>query len=529
MKIFFKQKTYKKILKFCTFIVKIRENKIQFRDGENSFMNSNNYLIIPAPKPYGAVPSPRQLIWHKREFYGFIHFTINTFTNKEWGYGDESPQIFNPTSFDANQIVGTAARTGMKGLILTCKHHDGFCLWPSKYTEHSLKNSPWKNGKGDVVREISAACREYGIGFGIYLSPWDRNHPEYGREAYIDYFRNQLEELTTQYGEIFEVWFDGANGGDGYYGGAKEVRSIDRKTYYDWENTYKIIRRNQPKAVIFGDGGPDVRWVGNEKGIAGNPCWATLKKKILHPGMDKESFKTQLNKDMVEAWDSPRELLNKGDRHGDSWIPAECDVSIRPGWFYHRLEDDKVRNAENLIDLYLQSIGRGGSLLLNLPPDPRGLVNEKDVESLTNFKNRLNQIFSSNYAQGARCTASNIRGKNHQFIPVNVIDGNPESYWATDDGVHTAQIILEFYQPITFNVISLREFIPLGQRVDRFAIDFKKDDKWEEWACESAIGAHRIIRATKCTTDSLRLRIIESPVCLAISEWGVFCDKDFVQ
>ena len=231
---------------------------------------------VAPPKPYGPVPSARQLRWHELGGYAFLHFSVNTFTDKEWGYGDESPEVFQPTEFDAEQIVTSLKAGGLKGVVLTCKHHDGFCLWPSKYTEHSVKNSLWKGGKGDVVKEISEACRRHGLKFGVYLSPWDRNHKDYGRPEYITYYRNQLRELLTGYGPIFEVWFDGANGGDGYYGGARTTRHIDARTYYDWENTWKLVRQLQPEACMFSDIGPDVRWVGNEAGVAGDPCWATF-------------------------------------------------------------------------------------------------------------------------------------------------------------------------------------------------------------------------------------------------------------
>ena len=491
-------------------------------------MTNPSNLSVAAPEPYGPTPSARQLLWHRREFYGFLHFTTNTFTDKEWGYGDESPDIFNPTAFDADQIVGTAAAAGMSGLILTCKHHDGFCLWPSKYTEHSVKNSPWRGGKGDVVREISDACRRHGIGFGTYLSPWDRNHAEYGTPAYIQYFRNQLEELTSEYGELFEVWFDGANGGDGYYGGACETRSIDRQTYYDWENTRAIVRRNQPDAVMFSDGGPDVRWVGNEKGIAGDPCWSTINAELMYPGIDKDTFKTRLNADMVAAWGAPTEMLNAGDRSGGSWQPAECDVSIRPGWFYHSSQDGEVRTPENLTDLYFQSVGRGASFLLNLPPDPRGLIHENDVASLQGFRQRLDAMFARNLALEGDCTASNTRGDSAQFAPTNVLDGNRETYWSTNGDVKTPELVLELPEAATFNVALLREFLPLGQRVDRFAIDVDRDGTWQEWATKSAIGAHRLVRGPECTTRRVRLRIVESPVCPAISEFGLFHDAAFV-
>jgi alpha-L-fucosidase len=229
---------------------------------------------VDPPAPYGPAPSARQLAWHELEFYGFLHFTVNTFTDKEWGFGDEQESVFNPTAFDAEQIVGAAKAAGMKGLILTAKHHDGFCLWPSKFTEHSVKNSPWKNGKGDVVKEIADACGKGGLKFGVYLSPWDRNHKDYGKPEYITYYRNQLRELLTNYGPIFEVWYDGANGGTGYYGGERGKRNIDAKTYYDWPSTTKIVRELQPNACMFSDAGPDVRWVGNEQGTAGDPCWS---------------------------------------------------------------------------------------------------------------------------------------------------------------------------------------------------------------------------------------------------------------
>jgi alpha-L-fucosidase len=229
--------------------------------------------IMP-PALFGPLPSKRQLAWHELEYYGFVHFTVNTFTDKEWGYGNEPESVFNPTNFSAEQIVQTAKAAGMAGLILTCKHHDGFCLWPSRFTEHSVKKSPWKNGQGDVVREISRACRQAGLKFGVYLSPWDRNRADYGTSAYIEYYRNQLRELLTNYGPVFEVWFDGANGGDGFYGGARETRNVDRKAYYDWPTTFKLVRELQPAACMMSDGGPDVRWVGNERGEAGKTCWA---------------------------------------------------------------------------------------------------------------------------------------------------------------------------------------------------------------------------------------------------------------
>ena len=384
-----------------------------------------------APAPYGPIPTARQLVWHDMEIYGFIHFTVNTFTDKEWGYGDESPGLFNPTAFDADQIARTAKAGGMKGLILTAKHHDGFCLWPSKYTEHSVKNSPWKNGKGDVVRELGNACRRQGLKFGVYLSPWDRNHAEYGRPAYITYYRNQLRELLTRYGDLFTVWFDGANGGDGYYGGAREMRRIDNRTYYDWTHTWQIVRDLMPMASMFSDVGPDFRWVGNERGFAGEPCWATINVGDGTPGNTKAN-------------------LNQGERPGTHWLPPECDVSIRPGWFYHAKEDNRVKTPAQLLEIYYKSVGRGGCLNLNLPPDRRGQIHENDVASLTKFRQILNQTFARDLAGHAKVTASNTRAKSTSFDPKNVIDQNKETYWATDDNVTTAQLILDLGNRTTF-------------------------------------------------------------------------------
>jgi alpha-L-fucosidase len=471
-------------------------------------------------KPFGAIPSAEQLKWHKLETYGFIHFTVNTFTNKEWGYGDESPAIFNPTDFDADQMVLAAAAGGLKGLILTCKHHDGFCLWPSKFTEHSVKNSPWKDGKGDVVREISDSCRKHGLKFGVYLSPWDRNHADYGTSQYIEYFRNQLNELTTQYGELFEVWFDGANGGDGYYGGANETRSIDRKTYYDWENTYAIIRKNQPKTVIFSDGGPNIRWVGNEHGIAGDPCWSTLTKEGRYPGIGSDSVEVFTEDTMVDAWDSDTQLLNDGDRNGKDWLPAECDVSIRPGWFYHSAEDDKVRTPENLFDLYLKSVGRGCSFLLNLPPTPKGLIHENDVKSLKEYKTLVTKFENSNIINQATISASETREEN-EFSVTNVVDNNPETFWATNDDVSLPFIEINFKDEQEFNIIGLREYLPLGQRIDSFSIDVLQNNNWKNIGTYEAIGARRLIETGLQKVTAIKITFT-SQVCPAISQVGVY-------
>jgi alpha-L-fucosidase len=448
-------------------------------------------MQAPVLTPYGPAPSSRQRKWHSLELYGFLHFTVNTFTDKEWGYGDESPAVFNPSDFDADQLVTTAKSGGLQGLILTCKHHDGFCLWPSAYTEHSVKNSPWRGGKGDVVREVSQACARHGLKFGVYLSPWDRNHAAYGTPAYIEYYRSQLQELLSNYGPLFEVWFDGANGGDGYYGGARETRLIDKTTYYDWDNTWKIVRELQPDACIFSDAGPDVRWVGNEDGSAGDPCWATLMTEGLAPGLADSA------------------LLNAGQRDGSAWLPAECDVSIRPGWFYHASEDAQVKTPAQLLDLYMRSVGRGASLLLNLPPDRRGRIHEIDAAALRGFHELLSAAFQTDLARSAQTgSAAN--------------DGNPDTFWSPESTDTAPELTLEFKNPVCFNCASLREYIPLGQRVDAFVLDAWLNNAWVELARGQSIGSRRLLRFTATATRRVRLRIVQAAAPPAISEFALY-------
>jgi alpha-L-fucosidase len=459
---------------------------------------------VAPPTPYGPIPSARQLKWHDLGVYGFIHFSINTFTDKEWGFGDESPALFNPTDFDADQIARTAKDAGMKGLVLTCKHHDGFCLWPSKFTEHSVKASPWRNGKGDVVTEVSGACRKHGLKFGVYLSPWDRNHKDYGRPEYVDYYRNQLKELLTQYGPIFEVWFDGANGGDGYYGGARETRKIDNRTYYDWANTWSIVRELQPDACMFSDAGPDVRWVGNESGYAGETCWATIDPTGFRPGF------------------ADSKVLNTGTRPGTAWIPAEVDVSIRPGWFYHSAEDSKVKPVEKLLKIYYDSVGRGANLILNIPPDRRGQIPETDAANLREWNRVLRATFTTDLARGAKASASNVRGGDRQFRAGNVIDGKRDSYWATDDGPAAPELTLDLGKAVTFDVVRVREYLPLGHRVVAFAVDAWQDGRWKEIAAATSIGNQRLLRFAPVTSTKVRLRITKAAACPAISELGIF-------
>lgn len=467
---------------------------------------------VPTPRAYGAVPSEGQVQWSEMEFYNFLHFTVNTFTDKEWGYGDEHPAIFNPSAFDADAIVETLKAAGSSGVILTCKHHDGFCLWPTKTTEHCIRNSPYKGGTGDVVKEVSESVKRHGLKFGIYLSPWDRNQATYGTPRYIEIYRQQMRELLTGYGPIFEIWHDGANGGDGYYGGAREKRLIDKLHYYDWQNTWAMERQFQPGAVLFSDVGPDVRWVGNEKGIAGEPCWATYTPRSAVGGPGAPG-------DVVE------QESTVGTRNGKYWMPAECDVSIRPGWFWHPSENTKVKAARDLLDLYFESAGRGASFLLNVPPDRRGLIYEADADALRGFGRLVASTFAQNLASRADCNASNVRGGDHAYAAANLVDGNRLTYWSTDDAVTTPEVRFEFPAPVKFNLIRLREHIRLGQRISAFVVDVWRDGEWSILGQGTSIGSCRILRAaTPVTTTRVRLRITKSPVCPALSEVGLFSE-----
>jgi alpha-L-fucosidase len=463
-----------------------------------------------APEPYGALPSPRQLAWHELESYSFLHFTVNTFTGREWGEGDEDPNIFRPTDFQPDQMMRALKSAGMKGAILTCKHHDGFCLWPTKTTDHSIGKSSWRNGQGDLVRDISDAARRHGLKFGVYLSPWDRNNAAYGKPEYIAIYRAQLRELLTQYGPVFEVWHDGANGGTGYYGGAREKRVIDKSSYYDWPNTWALIRQLQPEAVIFSDVGPDVRWVGNEKGIAGETCWETYDPVGERGGPAAPGD--------VNAKQSPI-----GTRNGKRWLPPECDVSIRPGWFWHVEENAKVKSAVDLMDLYYKSVGRGASFLLNVPPDRRGQFNDADLESLRQFGRLRKSTFAKNLARGAKVSGSNTRGRSSKFDARNLIDESRDTYWATDDGVTEPDVTFAFPSPVTFNVIRIRENIRFGQRVAAFTVESEQAGKWDTLAAGTGIGNCRLIRLPReATATRVRLRITDCPVCPVLSEFALF-------
>lgn len=467
-----------------------------------------------APKPYGVLPSVAQLEWHEMEMYALIHFGVDTYTDKEWGFGDEDPAILNPVKFDAKQIVAAAKSAGFKGVVVVAKHHDGLCIWPTKTTTHNISNTPWKSGKGDMLQEYRDACDALGMKMGVYVSPWDRNSPHYGTLEYLKIYREQLREVYSNYGKLFISWHDGANGGDGYYGGKNETRKIDRTTYYDWRNTWGITRKMQPGAVIFGDVGPDVRWVGNEEGHAGETSWAT------YTPLAPDSGKTPANGYVQHL----RGI--EGTRNGKYWMPAEADVSLRPGWFYHASQNHKVKSPTTLMDLYYKSVGRGANLDLGLSPNRDGLLDETDVNALKGFGELLKQTFNKNLTKGASLQASNIRGKNAaKFAPVNLLDDDRYSYWSTDDAVHTPVLTLTLPAEKEFNVIRLRENIKLGQRIEAVEVEALLNGAWQKIAAATSIGANRLIRLPEnVKTNQVRLKITKSPVSIALSDFGLYLE-----
>ena len=461
---------------------------------------------VKAPAPLLPLPEQKQVDWQRMETYAFIHFGLNSFCDREWGYGDTDPKMFNPKRLDCEQWVKTLIAAGMKGVILTAKHHDGFCLWPFEGNDYNVSKSPWRNGKGNVVKELSEACKKHGLKFAVYLSPWDRSRADYGSPSYVDYFHSQLRDLLTNYGPVFEVWFDGANGGDGYYGGARDKRTIDRKNYYNYPRIYQILDSLQPQAVVFSDGGPGCRWVGNEKGFAGETNWAFIPKNTIYPGYPIYPE------------------LQFGYPDGDQWTAAECDVSIRPGWFYHPEEDDKVKSPEQLADLYYRSVGHNATLLLNFPVDRNGLINPIDSANAVNFHKLIQRELGNNLVAGMKPKVSNERGG--QFTAQALTDGSWDTYWATSDGVTSADITFTFKKAQKMNRIMLQEYIPLGQRVKKFAVEWlDKNGTWkavEQGEETTTIGYKRLLRFLTVETKGLRVRILDSrgPICM--NNMGVY-------
>ncbi|NLG50803.1 MAG: alpha-L-fucosidase [Chloroflexi bacterium] len=481
---------------------------------------SNNHLTDIARRAARVTPAPRQLAWQQLEFTAFAHFGVNTFTDREWGDGTEDPRIFAPTALDAGQWVQTCRDAGMRMLILTAKHHDGFCLWPSRYTEHSVKNSPWRNGKGDVVREVADACREGGLRFGVYLSPWDRHEPTYGNSpAYNAHFKNQLRELLTEYGDIAEVWFDGACG-EGPNG---------KRQVYDWPGYYALVRELQPDAVIFGCG-PDVRWCGNEKGYASETLWSVvgLSVDLEHQVPNWEEYHRVIGSDPnygtpVRAGATEDETLEcLATAKHLLWYPAECDTSIRPGWFYHASQDEQVKSLEHLVDIYYQSVGRNAVLLLNVPPDQRGLMHENDAQRLRELRQTLDETFRVNLAQGKRARASNTRGALQEFAPERALDGDPRTYWTTDPDVTQASIEFDLGQPATFSRMLLQEHVAVGQRVAEYSLEAWDGADWAEVVRGTTIGYKKLDRFPATTTNRVRLNILSARDCPTLQAFGLY-------
>lgn len=459
-------------------------------------------------KAANLVPSQRQLKWQQMELTAFIHFGINTFTDREWGDGTEDPKLFNPSELNTEQWVKICKDAGFKLVILTAKHHDGFCLWPSKYTAHSVKNSPWKNGKGDVMKELSAACKKYGIGLGVYLSPWDRNSKLYGTEAYNEYFINQLTELLTQYGKIDEVWFDGANG-EGPNG---------KKQVYDFGRWYEHIRKLQPQAVIAVMG-PDVRWVGTETGRGRETEWSVVP-------ADAQSQETIAGNSQSSVVFKPT-----GDMRGDVlgsrekiknakalvWYPAETDVSIRPGWFHHDGENDKVKTPQQLNDIYFSSVGRNGVLLLNIPPNKKGLIQKEDSLHLLQWRSIHQQTFKTNLASTAVIKLSS--GKNTKALT----DGKYATYWTTtSEKDTTAEIIFSFPKQQIFDVLLLQENIKVGQRIEKFKAEYWNGKAWILFAEGTTVGYKRLLRFNEIITVKVRLKILSSRLNPTLSGVGFY-------
>lgn len=463
-------------------------------------------------KAANVVPSPQQLRWQQLELTAFFHFGINTFTDREWGDGKEDPKLFNPAELDAKQWVKTAKEAGIKQVILTAKHHDGFCLWPTATTTYSVKSSPWKNGQGDVVKEVADACREYNIGFGVYLSPWDRNASVYGTDEYNTFFVNQLTELLTRYGPVDEVWFDGANG-EGPNG---------KKQVYDFDRWNKLIRQLQPGAVIA-IMGPDVRWVGTETGYGREQEWSVVpannldRKAITENSQQGLAFKPQ--GDMRgDDLGSREKIINA---KGLVWYPAETDVSIRPGWFYHKAENDKVKSPEKLLDIYFNSVGRNGVLLLNIPPDTRGLIHENDVKVLQGWKRLIDEIFAVNLAKSAKVITTN--GRNAKAI----LDDNYKTYWTTQGSDTTACIEFDLKGTHTFDVLLLQENITVGQRIEKFVLEYKESEAWKQVVEGSTVGYKRLIRFKPVKTNKVRLKILSSRLNPTLSEVGLYKQSGF--
>jgi len=457
-------------------------------------MVAGRLWAVDPPAPRNIVPSRGQLRWQAMEIISLVHYGLNTYIGKEWGYGDTPARLFNPDKLDTDQWVEVCQAAGIKGIILVAKHHDGFCLWPSKYTAYSVKASPWKNGKGDLVGDLSRSCRKGGLKLGVYLSPWDRNHAEYARDAYVKYYYSQWVEVLSNYGPIFEIWFDGANGGTGYYGGARERRSIS-KDYYKYPRILALLKTKHPDAIAFNYKGPQSsRWPGNERGNAGDPNWCTISRKDLP--------------------------------NGGYWSPAEADTPAIGRWFWTPRK--RVDSLETLVGKYFTSVGRGGVLNFGLAPDRSGLIDAKDAARLKQFGAYIRAMQKTDLAKGAHATATQTRGgaKNTTFGAANLLDADSATYWTTDDAVTHADIEIDFRREVTFNVVSAAEFITLGQRITSWAVEVFKAGKWARVAKGTTVGYKRMFRIPDTTASKIRIRILDAFPCPMLHSVNVYHAPD---
>ncbi len=463
------------------------------------------------PQPYGTCPSEAQLNWHEMEYFSLVCYGLNSYTEEEWAYGDVNPKLFNPSDLNTDQWAKVTSEAGMTGLILVAKHHDGFCLWPSKYTDYSVKATPWKNGQGDILGDLSGSCKKYGLKLGVYLSPWDRNHAEYGGPEYVDYYYKQLEELMTGYGDVFEFWIDGANGGTGYYGGANERRNIDRKTYYGYDSIFSIVKKHQPGAVIFSDVGPGARWVGNEAGLGGETNWNTIDTEGKAPGESSEEY---------------RKKLGIGEEGGPEWIPAEVNTTLLwpKAWYFHT--GHQPRSLSNLMDLYYTSIGRGSPLNLGIAIAPSGRIRDIDVKALQKFKQQVDREFEENLINKAKLSANDTRGNSKAYRAQKCTDQNEKTYWATNDNMQEATLNIEFNEPTRFNRLLMKEYIALGQRIYAFSFEVEKNGKFEKIMEGTTIGYKRILQFDAVETTKARLTLHTNAPCITLSEIGLYNAPD---
>ena len=454
---------------------------------------------VPPPRPLLPIPTARQMDWQLDEMRMFLHFGVNTFTDREWGTGEEDPAVFAPARLDAAQWARVAKETGFRTLILTAKHHDGFALWPSAYTTHDVASSPWQDGRGDVVRAFVDAARAEGLKAGLYLSPWDRHEPSYGdEEAYNAFYLGQLHELLTLYGPLHELWFDGAKGED--------ARDMD----YDFDAFWALVRQRQPAAVLFSDAGPDVRWIGNEHGFAGETNWSTYDRAKVGVGMHG-----------IEGY------LNTGEAGAPDWVPGECDTSIRPGWFWHANEAPK--SLDRLLEIYYKSVGRNCVLLLNVPPGADGRLDERDVARLRDFRAALDEIFDEDLARGARADASSVRGGAEAFVAARVLDGDLDTYWVPETGADAPALTLDLAAPQTFNVVRLQEPVAMGQRISAYRVEAWREGGreagWETISRGTTIGHKKLDRlAEPVTAGRVRVVVEDALAVPLLAEFGLYLD-----